>query len=101
MTGDKETEVHSPPEVAGVDACGTGVDNLYTAEVPGTSPTFHRISAAVKPRPDTLDRVIHEVAVPAHLHDQPYLRAIYDHPRFSSATVRDDVHRGVAVAQRV
>ena len=29
-----------------------------------------------------LDRVIHEVEVPAHLGDQPYLRPIYDHPQF-------------------
>jgi glyoxylase-like metal-dependent hydrolase (beta-lactamase superfamily II) len=29
-----------------------------------------------------LDRVIHEVEVPAHLRDQPYLRPIYDHPQF-------------------
>ncbi|MGH8996860.1 MAG: alkyl sulfatase dimerization domain-containing protein [Acidimicrobiales bacterium] len=29
-----------------------------------------------------LDRVIHEVAVPAHLADKPYLRPVYDHPQF-------------------
>jgi alkyl sulfatase BDS1-like metallo-beta-lactamase superfamily hydrolase len=29
-----------------------------------------------------LDRVIHEVEVPAHLRDRPYLRPIYDHPQF-------------------
>ncbi len=29
-----------------------------------------------------LDRVIHEVEVPAHLRDQPYLRPVYDHPQF-------------------
>ena len=30
----------------------------------------------------TLDRVIHEVEVPAHLRDKPYLRPVYDHPQF-------------------
>jgi alkyl sulfatase BDS1-like metallo-beta-lactamase superfamily hydrolase len=29
-----------------------------------------------------LDRVIHEVEVPAHLRDKPYLRPVYDHPQF-------------------
>ena len=30
----------------------------------------------------TLDRVIHEVEVPAHLLDKPYLQPVYDHPQF-------------------
>jgi glyoxylase-like metal-dependent hydrolase (beta-lactamase superfamily II) len=30
----------------------------------------------------TLDRVIHEVTVPEHLRDKPYLRPVYDHPQF-------------------
>ena len=30
----------------------------------------------------SLDRVIHEVEVPAHLRDKPHLRPIYDHPKF-------------------
>lgn len=30
----------------------------------------------------SLDRVIHEVEVPARLRDKPYLRAVYDHPQF-------------------
>jgi alkyl sulfatase BDS1-like metallo-beta-lactamase superfamily hydrolase len=30
----------------------------------------------------TLDRVIHEVDVPARLRDRPYLRPVYDHPQF-------------------
>lgn len=30
----------------------------------------------------TLDEVIHQVAVPAHLADRPYLRPVYDHPQF-------------------
>ncbi|MCU4183001.1 MBL fold metallo-hydrolase [Acidiferrimicrobium sp. IK] len=30
----------------------------------------------------TLDRVIHEVEVPARLADRPYLRPVYDHPQF-------------------
>jgi alkyl sulfatase BDS1-like metallo-beta-lactamase superfamily hydrolase len=30
----------------------------------------------------SLDRVIHEVSVPAHLRDKPYLRPVYDHPQF-------------------
>ncbi len=30
----------------------------------------------------TLDRVIHEVEVPIHLRDKPYLRPVYDHPQF-------------------
>ncbi len=29
-----------------------------------------------------LDRLLHEVEVPAHLRDQPYLRPVYDHPQF-------------------
>ena len=29
-----------------------------------------------------LDTVIHEVEVPAHLRDKPYLRPVYDHPQF-------------------
>lgn len=29
-----------------------------------------------------LDRVIHEVSVPSHLLDKPYLRPVYDHPQF-------------------
>lgn len=30
----------------------------------------------------TLDRVIHEVEVPGHLRDKPYLQPVYDHPQF-------------------
>ena len=30
----------------------------------------------------SLDTVIHSVEVPAHLRDQPYLQAVYDHPEF-------------------
>jgi alkyl sulfatase BDS1-like metallo-beta-lactamase superfamily hydrolase len=30
----------------------------------------------------TLDRAIHEVTVPSHLADRPYLRPVYDHPQF-------------------
>jgi alkyl sulfatase BDS1-like metallo-beta-lactamase superfamily hydrolase len=30
----------------------------------------------------TLDRVIHEVDVPEHLKDKPYLQPVYDHPQF-------------------
>ncbi len=29
-----------------------------------------------------LDRILHEVEVPAHLLDRPYLRPVYDHPQF-------------------
>ncbi len=29
-----------------------------------------------------LDTVIHEVEIPAHLRDKPYLRPVYDHPQF-------------------
>lgn len=29
-----------------------------------------------------LDRVLHEVTVPAHLLEKPYLRPVYDHPQF-------------------
>lgn len=30
----------------------------------------------------TLDRVLHEVEIPARLLEKPYLRAVYDHPQF-------------------
>ncbi len=30
----------------------------------------------------TLDRVLHEVQMPEHLLDKPYLRPVYDHPQF-------------------
>ncbi len=30
----------------------------------------------------TLDRVLHEVVMPQHLLDKPYLRPVYDHPQF-------------------
>jgi len=30
----------------------------------------------------SLDQVIHQVQVPAHLRDLPYLRPVYDHPQF-------------------
>jgi alkyl sulfatase BDS1-like metallo-beta-lactamase superfamily hydrolase len=30
----------------------------------------------------SLDRAIHEVSVPQHLSDKPYLRPVYDHPQF-------------------
>jgi alkyl sulfatase BDS1-like metallo-beta-lactamase superfamily hydrolase len=30
----------------------------------------------------TLDRMLHEVALPAHLLEKPYLRPVYDHPQF-------------------
>jgi alkyl sulfatase BDS1-like metallo-beta-lactamase superfamily hydrolase len=30
----------------------------------------------------SLDRVLHEVEVPAHLRDRPYLQPVYDHPQF-------------------
>ena len=29
-----------------------------------------------------LDRALHEVSVPTHLLDRPYLRPVYDHPQF-------------------
>ncbi len=29
-----------------------------------------------------LDRVLHEVTIPAHLLEKPYLRPVYDHPQF-------------------
>jgi alkyl sulfatase BDS1-like metallo-beta-lactamase superfamily hydrolase len=29
-----------------------------------------------------LDTVLHEVEIPAHLRDKPYLRPVYDHPQF-------------------
>jgi alkyl sulfatase BDS1-like metallo-beta-lactamase superfamily hydrolase len=35
----------------------------------------------------TLDRVIHEVRVPAHLLQKPYLRPVYDHPEFIARNV--------------
>ncbi len=30
----------------------------------------------------SLDHVIHQVSIPAHLLDKPYLRPVYDHPQF-------------------
>ncbi len=30
----------------------------------------------------TLDRVLHEVEIPAHLRELPYLQPVYDHPQF-------------------
>lgn len=30
----------------------------------------------------TLDRVLHEVTIPAHLRDKPYLQGVYDDPQF-------------------
>jgi len=30
----------------------------------------------------SLDRVLHEVAMPEHLSDRPYLQPVYDHPQF-------------------
>ena len=30
----------------------------------------------------TLDRILHEVEMPAHLLEKPYLRPVYDHPQF-------------------
>jgi len=30
----------------------------------------------------TLDQVLHEVEVPSHLQDKPYLQPVYDHPQF-------------------
>ncbi len=30
----------------------------------------------------SLDRVMHEVEIPAHLMERPYLRPVYDHPQF-------------------
>lgn len=30
----------------------------------------------------SLDRILHEVELPAHLADRPYLRPVYDHPQF-------------------
>lgn len=35
----------------------------------------------------TLDRVIHELEIPAHLKDRPYLRPVYDHPQFLARNV--------------
>ena len=29
-----------------------------------------------------LDRILHEVEIPTHLRDKPYLRPVYDHPQF-------------------
>jgi len=37
---------------------------------------------ALMNRGATLDRVLHEVTMPAHLLAKPYLRPIYDHPQF-------------------
>ena len=30
----------------------------------------------------SLDQILHEVTVPSHLRDRPYLRPVYDHPQF-------------------
>jgi alkyl sulfatase BDS1-like metallo-beta-lactamase superfamily hydrolase len=37
---------------------------------------------ALMNRGATLDRVLHEVEMPQHLLEKPYLRPIYDHPQF-------------------
>ncbi|HEV2369719.1 MAG TPA: alkyl sulfatase dimerization domain-containing protein [Acidimicrobiales bacterium] len=37
---------------------------------------------ALMNRGQTLDRILHEVEIPLHLRDRPYLRPVYDHPQF-------------------
>ena len=61
-----------------------GADRIVVA-LTATAELLEAIEAqtlALMNRGYPLDRVIHEVAVPDHLRDLPYLRPVYDHPQF-------------------
>ncbi len=61
-----------------------GADRIETAlrDTAELLDTIEDQTIALMNRGCTLDRVIHEVTVPAHLADKPYLRPVYDHPQF-------------------
>ena len=46
------------------------------------SPDGRWVALALMNRGCPLDRVLHEVEVPVHLRDKPYLQPVYDHPQF-------------------
>jgi alkyl sulfatase BDS1-like metallo-beta-lactamase superfamily hydrolase len=61
-----------------------GADRIHRALV-DTAELLDSIEAqtlAIMNTGATLDRALHEVEVPAHLRDLPYLRPVYDHPQF-------------------
>ncbi len=61
-----------------------GTDRIVTA-LTATAELLESLEAqtlALMNRGVTLDRVLHEVEVPAHLTDLPFLRPVYDHPQF-------------------
>lgn len=63
--------------IFGADRIGTALTD--TAEL---LDSLEDQALALMNRGVPLDRVIHEVTVPAHLADKPYLRPVYDHPQF-------------------
>jgi len=80
-------------EMAGLGAevllCGHGVPIFgaarITAALSDTAELLDSLEAqtlALMNQGVALDRVLHEVEVPAHLRDKPYLRPVYDHPQF-------------------
>lgn len=61
-----------------------GADRVHEA-LTGTADLLQSIedqTLALMNRGLPLDTVIHEVSVPAHLRDRPYLQPVYDHPQF-------------------
>lgn len=67
---------HGPP-VIGADRVRTALTD--TADLLSS---LHDQTVALMNAGATLDEVIHTVAVPAHLVDQPYLQPLYDDPEF-------------------
>jgi glyoxylase-like metal-dependent hydrolase (beta-lactamase superfamily II) len=44
--------------------------------------SIHEQTLALMNRGKSLDQIIHQVEVPGHLLEKPYLRPVYDHPQF-------------------
>ena len=61
-----------------------GADRIHEA-LTGTADLLDAIedqTLAMMNTGASLDRVLHEVELPAHLADRPYLKPVYDHPQF-------------------
>ncbi len=61
-----------------------GADRVRTAlgDTAGLLESLESQTLALMNAGATLDRVLHEVRMPRHLLDKPYLKPIYDHPQF-------------------
>ncbi len=66
----------------GVPIFGNGRINTALTDTAELLESLEAQTLALMNTGASLDKVIHEVAVPEHLRSQPYLQAVYDHPDF-------------------